>query len=329
MPAPAAAIHNQIDGLRFFKAYLITMRPYLLFVSGITGLAGVSFAAGTTMTGTALIFAASFLSYGFGQALTDCFQVDTDSLSSPYRPLTQGIISRRSVLLVSLAGLAFCITIFVWYNPLNLLLGSLSGFGLLTYSYFKRKWWAGPWYNAWIVAVLFLMGYFAGPQNSSLAFTSSTRWTLLTVFVGYGNFVLSGYFKDIGADRATGYRTLPVVFGRKIAAYVSDLFAFVAIVSALAAIADAGVRFPSPFRFAASITFAVSGIFMMLLSQKRLHHVTSDEEAHAAITPTVHGYILLLSAIISLQQPAWIELLALNYAAFIVAMRLRPERSQI
>ena len=36
---------------------------------------------------------------------------------------------------------------------------------------------------------------------------------LLAVFFGYANFVLAGYFKDVDADRATGYHTLPVVFG--------------------------------------------------------------------------------------------------------------------
>ena len=37
---------------------------------------------------------------------------------------------------------------------------------------------------------------------------------MAATFFGYANFVLAGYFKDIEADRATGYRTFPVVFGR-------------------------------------------------------------------------------------------------------------------
>ncbi|MGB5289679.1 MAG: hypothetical protein WBN42_14415, partial [Ignavibacteriaceae bacterium] len=78
--------------LRFLKAYIITMRPYLMFVSGVTGIVGMSFAASRDPIKTSLIFIASFLSYGFGQALTDCFQIDTDSISSPYRPLTQGVV---------------------------------------------------------------------------------------------------------------------------------------------------------------------------------------------------------------------------------------------
>src|SRR5512136_2953220 len=88
----------------FLAAYLTTMRPYLLFVSGITGIAGMSLVPGVMGPAAIAIFIATFLSYGFGQALTDCFQIDTDSLSAPYRPLTQGFIGRRHVLLVSIVG---------------------------------------------------------------------------------------------------------------------------------------------------------------------------------------------------------------------------------
>ena len=115
------------------------MRPYLLFVSGVTGICGMSFISELSVSKAILIFLASFLSYGFGQALTDCFQTDTDSISSPYRPLTQGRISKSQVLAVSITGLIFCISVFAFYNPTNLLLGLLSGLGLATYTYFKKN----------------------------------------------------------------------------------------------------------------------------------------------------------------------------------------------
>ena len=106
------------------------MRPYLLFVSGVTGICGMSYIDELSLSKSILIFLASFLSYGFGQALTDCFQTDTDSISSPYRPLTQGRISKTQVLIVSIIGLVLCISVFTFYNPVNLLLGILSGVGL-------------------------------------------------------------------------------------------------------------------------------------------------------------------------------------------------------
>ena len=67
----------KLFSIGFLKGYLITMRPYLLFVSGITGIVGMSLGPDIISIKIILVFLASFLSYGFGQALTDCFQMDT------------------------------------------------------------------------------------------------------------------------------------------------------------------------------------------------------------------------------------------------------------
>ena len=66
------------DTFSYWKAYFIQMRPYLLFVSGIAGLAGMSivFQESFNLQFYILGFISFFLAYGFGQALTDCFQMD-------------------------------------------------------------------------------------------------------------------------------------------------------------------------------------------------------------------------------------------------------------
>jgi 4-hydroxybenzoate polyprenyltransferase len=316
--------------IRFWKAYIITMRPYLMFVSGVTGIVGISFAADIDAVKTSMIFIASFLSYGFGQALTDCFQIDTDSISSPYRPLTQGIVNRNYFLAISCLGLLFCISILTYFNPLNILLGALSGFGLITYTYFKRKWWAGPFYNSWIVLVLFTMAYLAAsgktnPDFSNLIFIAA----IVTVFFGYANFVLTGYFKDIEADKTTAYNTLPVVFGRKISAIVSDVFGFIVSTSVFAlVIALAFDSFPYQTIIKALI-FIYTGIGVSIFTQMNLHSVKSDSEAHRAIAPCVHSYILLLSGIAILNNPDWFIFLLMFYILYIITMKLRPARNQI
>src|SRR5512135_525029 len=146
MSAPPESAVSDSSTLEFVRAYGITMRPYLMFVSGITGLVGISFVPGVSVTDFILRFAASFLSYGFGQALTDCFQIDTDSISAPYRPMTRGLLSRPATLALSAAGLTACIAVFAYFDTRNLLLGLLAGTGLATYTPMKRRWWAGPWY---------------------------------------------------------------------------------------------------------------------------------------------------------------------------------------
>ena len=309
----------------FVRSYIVTMRPYLLFVSGITGIAGLAFASEIPLTRTLLIGTAAFLSYGFGQALTDCFQVDTDSLSAPYRPLIQGDVTRTGVLWVSVAGLSLCVLVFALCNAWNLLIGFAAAAGLLTYTYFKRKWWAGPFYNAWIVTALFFMAFFAGGGSST---DFPLLFPALVIFFGYANFVLAGYFKDIAADRATGYNTLPVAYGRRTAAFVSHLFAATAVVCAGYVFLSTGEG-RLPWHLVAISIFAGPGIAVMVWGQVRLHKVRTDVCAHRAIVPVVNGYILLLSGLAVRCRPDWFIPLMLFYLAFAVTLAERPSREQI
>ena len=307
--------------LSFLSAYLVTMRPYLLFLSGITGIVGMSFAPDLPWSSAALIFLAAFLSYGFGQALTDCFQTDTDSISAPYRPLTRGIISKTHVFIVSLTGLGFCILVFALTSPLAVVLGILAAVGLATYTPFKRLWWAGPFYNSWIIVVLALMAYLAarGSMPGELI-PPGFEPMLASVFFGYATFVLSGYFKDVKADRTTGYNTLPVAIGRRISAFVCDLFATLAIVFTVMAVEE--------FSFGVAILVA-GGIVAFIVGEIRLHGNRQDERAHRAIAPVVHGYILLLSGIACSRQPEWIIPLLVLYGGFVLALSNRTEKNQI
>jgi 4-hydroxybenzoate polyprenyltransferase len=313
------------SGLRaglFLRGYLVTMRPYLMFISGITGLAGLSFARAGVNWRNAAVALASFLSYGFGQALTDCFQTDTDALSSPYRPLVRGELRVFHVLIVSCMGLAACVLAFVWCHPLNLLLGVIAGLGLATYTHFKRTWWSGPFYNAWIVALLFVMAAIcnATANLTTMAFLSA----LMTVFFGYANFVLSGYFKDIEADRATGYNTLPVVRGRRVASIVSDVFAGLSI--AFAAVSVVSIE---PGRFTVAHIVLTAGAIVLVISQVLLHRVRTDAGAHGAIGLTVHGYIIMLAAVAVSNMPVLAPALAVYYGLFVFTLKARPALHQI
>jgi geranylgeranylglycerol-phosphate geranylgeranyltransferase len=314
--------------LKFLKAYIITMRPYLFFVSGITGIAGMSFISELSVIKIILLFTAAFFSYGFGQALTDCFQIDTDSISSPYRPLTQGIVSKNQFLILSICGLTFCISVFTIYNLQNIILGTLAGLGLLTYTFFKRRWWAGPFYNAWIVMVLFFMVFLSGMSNFNKINLDLLVLAATAVFFGYANFVLAGYFKDIGADRETGYNTFPVAFGKKPAAYASDVFAILFATSALTVIYYT-IQMNTLAYTLPAIIFLLAGSVLLTRAQIKLHRVEKEEQAHGSIELVVHSYILILSGVAVTQKTGWFLFLILFYTAFIVVLKLRPMKNQI
>jgi len=90
---------HRLSSVGFWRAYAITLRPYLFFVSGAAGLVGLAL---TRLPAPPFLaaFAAFFFSYGLGQALTDVFQRDTDALSAPYRPLVRGELAPGPVLAV-------------------------------------------------------------------------------------------------------------------------------------------------------------------------------------------------------------------------------------
>jgi 4-hydroxybenzoate polyprenyltransferase len=145
----------------------------------------------------------------------------------------------------------------------------------------------------------------------------------LAVFFGYANFVLMGYFKDISADRATGYRTLPVVFGWRAAALASDGLALAAAVTT-----------------ALSLSFLVNSsllggpIFVVALlvnlkAQVGIHRVRDESLAYRPIASVVRSFILYCAAIVLSLKPEWLLFLAIFYLWFEVALSLRPEKRQV
>jgi 4-hydroxybenzoate polyprenyltransferase len=208
-------------------------------------------------------------------------------------------------------------------------LTAVAVFGLATYTYFKKRWWAGPFYNAWIVVLLCLIAYLAGSGDLNNILETQVILLLLVVFFGYANFVLTGYFKDISADRKTGYNTLPVVYGLKKSKFISDIFAALTILFCgtllyLIYYSNHLILLDSYPLFIFMLGCATS-----IIAQIRLHTVQRETDAHKAISPVVHAYILLLASIVIVQKPGWSLLMTVFYLAFIITMKLRPMKAQI
>lgn len=316
---------HQPTSLAFWKAYVIHMRPYLLFVSGVVGFAGMVVVDKFEWMEwkTLLVFLPLFLGYGFGQALTDCFQIDTDKLSAPYRPLSQEIVSPKHIGIVSSLGLVLGVSILVYFNYWNILFGVLTIFGLATYSFFKKRYWfVGPFYNAWIVALLPIMGFLAMSNLTPSALSQSVLiWIIPLSFFSYANFVLIGYLKDISADRATDYQTFPVVFGWDTSVWVGDIFVLLSMYfsAQLAFETTWGIIFWS----LASI-IAISG-------QGYAHFTKQKVESNASfpITATVRSLILWhLSTTLGIHSN--LLLLAVGfYVVFEIILWARPMKTQI
>jgi len=315
-----------VHSWKFWRAFLIHMRPYLLFVSGIAGLSGMSVANKQDIKpGVFLMaFIPFFLGYGFGQALTDCFQIDTDTISAPYRPLVKKEVSPKSVGIVSIAGLVLISISVIYLNYYNIIWGILSVTGLVTYTYFKKNiWYAGPFYNGWIVMLLPIMGYMAvsATDLSGLLNRNILLLALLTLFA-YANFVLIGYLKDISADKATQYRTFPVVFGWNKTIIIGYIFVIVSIITCflLTGFQD---TYSFPVFLIASI-ISISGQLYGHFTKNKIETNTS-----IPISATVRSFILWHIAVILHFRQSWLLFLILFYGCFEIFLFTRPERKQI
>lgn len=312
--------------LGFWRAYLVHMRPYLLYVSGAIGWAGLALGGHSDTMLTVAVFTASFLGYGFGQALTDTTQVDTDTISSPYRPLSQRIIAPRDVAIVSTVGLICTATVLVIGNPWNIMLGVASIVGLSTYTFFKRSWWwSGPIWNSMIVALLPAMTWLAlSPHRAPNDLDHSALLLMLAGGVAYASFVLIGYLKDISADRETGYKTFPVVFGYRRTVVLGDLQQLVAsILYAVLLISIADNWY--------SWVLWSGGSIAAVVGQRSLprRDDATEEEASAGIAATVRSFVLWNVAVVAAARPEWWWLTMPFLVAFEVTLRHRPESSQI
>jgi len=322
-----------LQNLDFWKAYWMTMRPYLLFISGAAGMAGLATGSAKSLGAIFISFPVFFFAYGFGQALTDCFHIDTDSISSPYRPLVQGIIGRTQVLVVSLIGLVLGSAVLVLFNPWAFLFGLLAVFGAATYTYFKRRWWGGPFYDAWIIALLPLIGALvvSGPGFDPIRLFQDGILLpiMLSVFFSYANFVLMGYFKDISADKKSGYETFVVVFGWKNAAVVSDVLAILSVLVSGWGIISWLLKTESvPFRWIAIPVF-LAAVVILAAAQIGIHRTRDEKKAFLPIAHVVRGFILLLLAETCLLEPSWIPAVVIFYIGFEWILRKRPSKEQV
>ena len=321
----------------YWSAYLTTMRPYLMPVSGMAGLAGMSLTSGLSPLRSAAAILVFLASYGLGQALTDCFQRDTDGLSAPERPLVQGRISPRQVLVVSAAGFVVCLVVLARLNPWTVPVAAAGVLGLVIYSPLKRIWWAGPGTNSLVVALLPILGWLTRADHDLHAVVREPALIAAAVaaFFAYNNFVLVGYLKDVSADRQTGYVTLPVRFGWRATAWASHGHALIALAAAAAAIRLAAARAapvpaPAPGQAIAAWVILAAAALLSVRTQAWLHRIHREDQAHGPIVNTVRVFLLLMAAIGAAGAPVvWSAVAAGMYLLFEILVRRRPDKRQV
>jgi 4-hydroxybenzoate polyprenyltransferase len=192
--------------------------------------------------------------------------------------------------------------------------------GLATYTPLKRRWWGGPLWNSWIVALLPLIGFMCGEHAFGISPVLCA--SMLSVFFSYAIFVLLGYFKDISADRATAYQTFPVVFGWKPAVLLSLLFLAGAMESSAYVMSHLHLN-------AISMLLWLSGIASLAWAHGKMWLHRDEAQAYHAIGWVVRGYTLLHLAEVTAFRPDLVWFALAFYGVFELVLAYRPERTQI
>jgi 4-hydroxybenzoate polyprenyltransferase len=292
-----------------------------MFVSGAAALPGLALGR-APIARVVPAFVVLFLSYGLGQALTDVFQTDTDALSAPERPLVQGTIDKRTVLIASLGGLLACGAVIVWLSPAAALPAAIAIALLATYTPLKRHWWGGPPWNAAAVALLPLLGRMAGGTGLAAALADeAVRAAMVSSFGTYAVFVLLGYLKDVEADRATHYNTVAVRFGRRAAVVWSAAFGTIGLA--------ASVWLVPRLTVSAGTALWSVGAVVLVGAHALAWRSTTDNDAWPGIQASVHGFVALHLGEAAAIEPRWTLVAWILFGASIVAMFRRPVRRQI
>ena len=152
---------------------------------------------------------------------------------------------------------------------------------------------------------------------------------MVSIFFSYANFVVMGYFKDISADRASGYSTFVVAFGWKRAAVGSDIFAFLSVLATGWAISKV-FTYKTLFSWkGVSLIFFFSAIIILMIAQIGIHRIRDEKKAHLPIAHVVRGFLLLHLAEIILLKPDWTIPVIIFYSGFEIVLKKRPEKRQV
>lgn len=266
--------------IRFFRAYVKSMRLYYSFVTGIAGWIGVSYYHYIATTegprGTSgmyrtietvtpdekkvIILVILFLAWGINQIINDYLGRKEDRINAPQRPMVTGELNPFWALALSVSMLVGSLLITWLYLEPVAIYPLLIGVALnILYEYAKGKGILGNIIFGLMISMCGLFGFFAsGPLE--LYFTKSRISALFFIALMNGLMTYYTYFKDFIGDKAAGKQTIVVKFGLEKNRYIA-IFASL-LPSILFIIAYFGFE---AFEIELNRTFVVLGILTVFL----------------------------------------------------------------
>jgi geranylgeranylglycerol-phosphate geranylgeranyltransferase len=210
------------------KAFVEITRPHNCILAGIVGLLGSIVAVGhfPDAKNAILTFLVVTIGCSGGNVINDYFDYEIDKINRPERPLPRGAMGRKTALWYSLALLTSGLIMAYFINIYAFLLALLAYTAMVLY--------------AWKLKPM--------PFIGNLTVASLTGATPLYGAVAVGEIGLAGYLalcaflvnvarevikdvEDVEGDLAKGAKTLPIIWGKKKAAYLGAFFAVLTVIT--------------------------------------------------------------------------------------------------
>ncbi|WP_457741518.1 geranylgeranylglycerol-phosphate geranylgeranyltransferase [Thermococcus sp.] len=246
------------------RAFVEITRPHNCILAGIVGLLGSIVAVGhfPEPEKALLIFLVVTLGCSAGNTINDYFDYEIDRINRPERPLPRGAMSRK---------VAF------WYAMVLFAIGLFLAFLINLYAFLLAL-------IAYVTMFLYAWKLKPLPFVGNLAVAGLTGATPLYGAIAVGKIGLAGYLalcaflvnvarevvkdiEDVEGDLAKGAKTLPIIVGKKKAAYIGTLFAFLTVIASFLPIkAGVGLSYLAMLPVDALILYSA---FLILRSQER------------------------------------------------------------
>ncbi len=211
------------------NAYLEILRPTVCLMTVLALVVGGI--VSQSLVFPQLIFAilAGFLITGGGNIINDYFDVETDRINSPNRPIPSGRFPKKFALpyfaIVNILGLVFAYLI-----NTNFLLIAVVNFVVSTIYSWKLK--TTPLVGNIAVSYLGAVSFFAaGLISMSFSQTLAHPVFILAVIGFFGTLAreILKDIRDVRGDKAIGAKTLPIITSEKIASIVANVSLVVGI----------------------------------------------------------------------------------------------------
>jgi chlorophyll synthase len=226
----------EVEGTSIWKIRLQLMKPITWIpliwgvVCGAASSGNFQWSVETVCVSAACMLLSGPLLTGYTQTLNDFYDRDIDAINEPYRPIPSGAISipqvATQILVLLLGGIGVAYGLDVWAGHDFPIITALAiGGSFLSYIYsappLKLK------KNGWLGNYALGASYIALPWWAGHALFGDLNWTIaiLTLFyslAGLGIAVVND-FKSVEGDRQLGLRSLPVMFGITVAAWICVL----------------------------------------------------------------------------------------------------------